>query len=70
MLLNVQSSSSFGDYLLFHHSITGAAAATAAGGDGDIHVNKVIANDLFVSGSSTLGSVKRAIAKSIPTRPG
>jgi len=54
--LHVQSSSSFGDYMTFHHTITGAVAASAAGGDGDVHVNKAILNDLRVSGSSIKGA--------------
>ena len=56
--LHVQSSSSFGDYMTFHHTITGAADAAGGNvtGDGDVHVNKAILNDLRVSGSSIKGA--------------
>ena len=56
--LHVQSSSSFGDYMTFHHTITGAADAAGGSvtGDGDVHVNKAILNDLRVSGSSIKGA--------------
>ena len=56
--LHIVSSSSFGDYMTFHHTITGAAAAdmSVAAGAGDIHVNKAILNDLRVSGSSVKGA--------------
>ena len=50
--LSIQSSASFGDTITFFNTISGSLNG---GGGADVHADKVIINDLWLSGSSIIG---------------